>query len=67
MWKIPSVEIGDKVRLLEEVSLKNGKLELKTGDEFSVTDVGARYGLPFISPEGLTHEIQLNPRTYEKV
>lgn len=67
MWKIPSVAIGDKVRMLEDVSLKNGELELKVGEEFSVTDVGTRYGLPFISPEGLTHEIQLSPRTYEKV
>lgn len=67
MWKIPRLEKGDKIRLLQDIPIKSGTIILKEGSEFTVTDVGVRYRLPFISPEGITHEIQLQPKTYEKV
>lgn len=65
-WRIPHIEIGDNVRLLKDVSCLNG-INLLEGSIHEVKDYGTRYGLPFIHVESLGHDIQLQPRTYEKV
>lgn len=67
MWTIPKLEVGNQVELIEDVQIKNNTITLEKGSIYKVTDVGTRYGLPFISPEGITHEIQLQPKTYQKV
>lgn len=57
------MKIGQKVVLLKDVTYRGGVL--KEGSVHPVTDVGTRYGLPFITPEGFSQERQLQFGDYE--
>lgn len=70
-WTIPQIEKGDRVMLLKDLTVKVHNPDtpdrvFPKGTVLSVTDVGQRYRLPFVSPEGVGHEVQLQPRTYDK-
>lgn len=65
-WRIPNVVKGDNIVLIKDIPFSN-KLVLKKDEIFAVSDIGIRYGLPFIYVEELGHELQLQPRSYKKL
>jgi len=65
-YKIPDIEVGDKVRMVCNYTFPSG-FTLEKGKELSVTYVGEKYGLPFVYVKELRKILQLQPRSYEKV